>query len=37
MNRINNGRVDIKTPDTSDLFKIYDKKATAQRAKNTRL
>jgi hypothetical protein len=25
MNRINNGRVDIKTPDTSDLFKIYDK------------
>jgi hypothetical protein len=25
MNRINNGRVDIKTQDTSDLFKMYDK------------
>ena len=25
MNRTNNGRVDIKTPNTSDLFKLYDK------------
>ena len=25
MNRINNGRVDIKSPDTSNLFALYDK------------
>jgi hypothetical protein len=25
MNKMNNGRVDIKTPSTSDLFKMYDK------------
>jgi hypothetical protein len=25
MNRINNGRVDIKTPNTSALFELYDK------------
>ena len=25
MNKVNNGRVDIKTPNTSDLFKMYDK------------
>jgi hypothetical protein len=25
MNKMNNGRVDIKTPNTSDLFKMYDK------------
>jgi len=25
MNRTNNGRVDIKTPNTSELFKLYDK------------
>jgi hypothetical protein len=25
MNRINNGRVDIKTPNTSSLFELYDK------------
>lgn len=25
MNSVNNGRVDIKTPNTSDLFKMYDK------------
>jgi Family of unknown function (DUF5761) len=25
MNKINNGRVDIKTPDTSNLFAMYDK------------
>lgn len=24
-NKINNGRIDIKTPNTSDLFKLYDK------------
>jgi hypothetical protein len=25
MNRINNGRIDIKTPNTSTLFEMYDK------------
>jgi hypothetical protein len=25
MNKVNNGRVDIKTPNTSDLFQMYDK------------
>jgi hypothetical protein len=25
MSKVNNGRVDIKTPNTSDLFKLYDK------------
>jgi hypothetical protein len=25
MNRVNNGRVDIKTPNTSTLFEMYDK------------
>lgn len=25
MNSVNNGRVDIKTPSTTDLFKMYDK------------
>lgn len=25
MNKVNNGRVNIKTPDTSTLFKMYDK------------
>lgn len=25
MNKTNNGRVDIKSPNTSDLFQIYDK------------
>ena len=25
MNKINNGRVDIKTPSTSELFQMYDK------------
>jgi hypothetical protein len=25
MNKINNGRIDIKTPNTSDLFQMYDK------------
>jgi hypothetical protein len=25
MNKMNNGRVDIKTPSTSELFKMYDK------------
>ena len=25
MNKTTNGRVDIKTPNTSDLFKMYDK------------
>ena len=25
MNRVNNGRVDIKTPNTSTLFQMYDK------------
>ena len=25
MNRVNNGRVDIKTPNTSALFELYDK------------
>jgi hypothetical protein len=25
MNKINNGRVDIKSPDTSSLFEMYDK------------
>jgi hypothetical protein len=25
MNKINNGRVDIKTPNTSSLFQLYDK------------
>jgi hypothetical protein len=25
MNKLNNGRIDIKTPNTSDLFKMYDK------------
>jgi len=25
MNKVNNGRVDIKTPNTSELFKMYDK------------
>jgi hypothetical protein len=25
MKKMNNGRVDIKTPDTSSLFKLYDK------------
>jgi len=25
MNKMNNGRVDIKTPNTSDLFQMYDK------------
>ena len=25
MNRINNGRIDIKTPNTSALFELYDK------------
>jgi hypothetical protein len=25
MNKINNGRVDIKSPNTSDLFQMYDK------------
>jgi len=25
MNKVNNGRVDIKTPDTSTLFQMYDK------------
>jgi len=25
MNSVNNGRVDIKTPNTSELFKMYDK------------
>jgi hypothetical protein len=25
MSKLNNGRVDIKTPDTSTLFQIYDK------------
>jgi hypothetical protein len=25
MNKMNNGRVDIKTPSTSDLFQMYDK------------
>jgi len=25
MNKINNGRVDIKTPNTTDLFQMYDK------------
>ena len=25
MNRISNGRVDIKSPDTSNLFALYDK------------
>jgi len=25
MNKVNNGRVDIKTPNTSALFKLYDK------------
>ena len=25
MNRINNGRVDIKSPDTSNLFSMFDK------------
>jgi hypothetical protein len=25
MNKANNGRVDIKTPNTSELFKMYDK------------
>ena len=30
MNRVNNGRVDIKTPDTSTLFQMYDKIPTEQ-------
>lgn len=25
MNKVNNGRVDIKTPNTSELFQMYDK------------
>mgnify|MGYP000091216340 CR=1 FL=1 len=25
MNKVNNGRVDIKTPNTSALFQMYDK------------
>ena len=25
MNKVNNGRVDIKTPNTSQLFQMYDK------------
>ena len=25
MNKVNNGRVDIKTPNTSSLFQMYDK------------
>jgi hypothetical protein len=25
MNKVNNGRIDIKTPNTSDLFQMYDK------------
>ena len=25
MNKVNNGRIDIKSPNTSDLFKMYDK------------
>jgi hypothetical protein len=25
MNKVNNGRVDIKSPNTTDLFKLYDK------------
>jgi len=25
MNKVNNGRIDIKTPNTTELFKMYDK------------
>ena len=25
MNKVNNGRIDIKTPNTSALFQMYDK------------
>ena len=30
MNKVNNGRIDIKTPNTSDLFKLYDKMPAKQ-------
>ena len=36
MNKTTNGRVDIKTPNTSDLFKMYDK-IPANQTDNIRL